>query len=438
MILLQTIIILILLVLSAFFSGSETALFSITRAQAKRMRDGTPGERAVTRLLRHPDRMLSTIVVANMIVNVLLASIVASLARRYLDEAGVALAIAGSTIFLVIFGEVTPKTVAVYHSYVVARFVALPLLFLGGLLTPVRFLLQRATNMILALLGYDRMPAWNAMTRDEIAALMAMGEAAGVATDRERNLLENILNLGVIEARDIMVPRTEVVGVEDNLSLGEAFSAASQCRHSRLPVYSKDMDDVWGIFSVIDMTHCLSRDQLKTPLHQFRPQVDNDDREPGCPVYPVSVFPETARVDDLLSHMKAKGVSMATLVDEYGGTAGMLTIDDILEEVVGRIVPLDETELGRLNEPGRHVVLDGGTGIREFNKLAMVSLPMNGSSTVGGYVMALLGRLPRAGDTVENETYRFHVIRMVGRRIGALRIERLATSAEKSDGEVSQ
>lgn len=420
----QIILVLVLLAFSAFFSGSETALFSITRAQARRMRQGTPGERAVTRLLRHPDRLLSTIVVANMIVNVLLASVVATLARRHLDEVGVALAIVASTVALVVFGEVMPKTVAVYHASAFARVVALPLVFLGTLLTPIRFILQRATNVVLALLGYQKMPAWNAMTLDEIAGLMAMGEAAGVATDRERYLLENILNLGALEAGDIMVPRTEVLGIEESMTLGDAYGFASKCRHSRLPVYSKDLDDIWGIFSVAEMTHFLTDEKLRVPLIQCREEVvaDVDEEHRTWPIYPARVFPETARVDDLLSQMRAQGVSMAVLVDEYGGTAGVLTIDDILEEVVGRIVSLDEAEGGTSFDEQGEVLIDGGTSIRDFNKLADQPLSQNGSATVGGYVMELLGRIPRAGDRVDDEVYTFEVLRMAGRRVGALRV----------------
>ncbi len=386
------------------------------------MRDGTPGERSITRLLRHPERLLSTIVVGNMIVNTLLASVVAQVGRRIPGDWGVAIAIAATTVVLVVFGEVTPKTLAVYHSTRYSRFAAPTLIVLGRIFAPVRIVMQRATNVALAILGYQRMPAWSAMTQDEISAMLAMGEAAGVATDRERSLLENILNLGMIEARDIMVPRTEVIGIKDTATLCQAFKLARECRHSRLPVYGKDLDDLWGVFAVVNTPHLLSEPAFDQSLSSVRNLVENDKTDSRFPVFPVRVFPESGRVDDLLANMRAESVSMAALVDEYGGTAGILTIDDILEEVVGRIASTSEIELKNLEENGEPVMMDGHLTIRDFNKAAKSPLPLNGSSTLAGYVMELLGRIPRAGDEVADENYIFTVTRMAGRKIGALRV----------------
>ncbi|MCF7855919.1 MAG: hemolysin family protein, partial [Candidatus Pacebacteria bacterium] len=413
----------VLTLLSAFFSSSETALFALSRTQAKRMSEGGRGERAAAKLLRQPQRVLSTSVVGNMIVNVLLASMIAALAQAVFGKSGVGVAICASTVLLLIFGEVTPKTIAVQHPEGLSRFIALPLLYIGTVLMPVRLVVRLITNVLLALLGQHAMSAWGVLTRDKIAALLELGEAEGAATGTERTLVENILRLGTLEAHDIMVPRTEVVGVEDSMTVREAFAVARKARHSRLPVYHEDLDDIWGVFSVIDVSPNLDETRLAAPLWTLRAEVVVETAHDMPPVYPAHVFPETAKVEGLLHDMRGRRATMALLVDEYGGTAGILTLDDILAEVVGQITPAGKARKAGVEFGDGYVLVDGRAHVREFFEVLDVPPPENGADTIGGYVTELLGRLPRAGDAAEDDVFRFHVIKMAGRCVGTLRVE---------------
>ncbi len=424
--------ILALIVASAFFSGSETALFSVNRIQLKRMETGGSGDRAANRLLRNPQRLLSTLVVGNMLVNVLFASIVASMTRDWLGERALPLAVAVSTVALLLFGEVAPKTVAVYHSQSFSRLVSLPVALLAVAFSPLRWLLQGATNAVLFLLRQKTMTTWDVVTKEEVAGMISLGEAAGVTSDRERAILDNILNFGETAADEIMMPRNEVHGVDDRATVGEAFVKACEWKHSLVPVYHDSMDDVWAIFSVVDMPAFLANGIAERPLHSFREQVEQAEGRSALklPLYPACVFPETARLDDLLTGMKQSRVSMVVLVDEYGGTAGILSLEDLLEEVVGRLAPARESLEDDLQIAADHVMTNGRIPIRDFNRqVAAMNIPHDESDTVGGYIMELLGRLPRAGDTVDDGRLRFHVLRMAGRRIGTVRIELVAESS---------
>lgn len=410
-----------LILLSAFFSGSETALFSLSRTRARRMASGTRGERAAARLLRTPQRILGTCVVGNMIVNVMLASLVASMAHVLFGGKGVAAAILFSTFFLLLLGEVTPKTAAVKFSHRMARSVAMPLTVAGGILAPIRAVVRWATNGLLAVLGQAPMTAWSGITREEIEALLALCEDGGGTTGTERTLVDNILKLSAIEAHDLMVPRTEVLGLEDDLTVGEAFERARVARHSRLPVYHGSLDEIWAIFYVIDMPRCGAITDQR--LADLRAGFEGAPAKEFPPLYPAHVFPETAKVEKLLTEMRGRRAAVVTLVDEYGGTAGILTLDDILSEIVGHATPAGRAAKAGVTFADGYMLVDGRTHVRELSQLIDADIPRNAADTVGGYVTERLGHLPRAGDTVEDDRFRFQVIKMVGRRIGTLRVQ---------------
>ena len=419
----------VLLLLSGFFSGSETALFSLSRTEARRMRGGTPGEKAATFLLREPQRLLSTLLVGNMVVNVLTASIIAALARRYFAGSGVAVAIGLSTFLLLIFGEVTPKTIAVRHARVFSRLAALPLLFFSRLITPVRLVLRSVTRVGLRLVGQRNIVGWGTLTLDDITAMLMLGEAQGITDNRERELAEHILDLAHVSAHDIMVPRTEVRGIDDTCTLGEAYAEACRLRHSRLPVFHESLDEIWGFISVVDLPRWQGAVSARRRLSELRPEETGGPDRASGPVYPIEVVPETIRIEDLLPYMRQKRAQVVVLVDEYGGTSGILTLDDILAEIMGQIPAPERMVRARIERTESHLRVDGRLPIRELNKALIHELPRNGSDTIGGYVMELLGRLPRAGDVAEDEWHRFQVIKMAGRRIGTLLLDERSAAA---------
>jgi len=228
-----------------------------------------------------------------------------------------------------------------------------------------------------------------------------------------------------LDAHDLMLPRTEIHGIDDRLTPAQAFEAACGSGLDRAPVYHDDLDDIWGFIAVVDLPRWRGGPEFDRPLAEFR--VADGRPEPGatlCPVYPIHVFPETIRIELLLLQMRRRRAPFAVLVDEYGGTAGVLTIDDILAELMGRVP--GETGLAPgpcLGSAQESISVDGRTPLRSLNPRLPHPLPRKGPDTLGGYVMDRFGRVPRAGDEIDDGQYRFTVLRMAGRRIGALRIE---------------
>lgn len=425
----QLITIAILLVFSGVFSGSETALFSLSRAQARRLTEGTAGERAAGRLLHNPQRLLSTLLVGNMTVNILLTSLCAStvthLAHGH-ETLGTILSIVLVWPLLLIFGELTPKTIACNHSVVVARWVALPLETLAWLTAPVRSLLRLAAQVLMWLLGHGVTAEWDNVTRDEIDAMMAVAEASGTADAREREMVRRLLRLDLVQASDVMIPRTDVIGIRDSATLAEAYDKARQCRHSRLPVYHDDLDDIWGVVSTMDLPRWRHSPAMQQPLGEWRQQAAEMQRgrrpwEP-MPVFPVLLVPETVNVERLLTIMQENRTRFAVLVAEHGGTAGILTMNDIVEELIGRMAP--QAAGARQDvvpvRDGYHV--DGRLHLRDLADALGVPISSEEFDTVGGLIMEKLGRLPRPGDRVSTDACAFQVLRMAGRRVGTVRL----------------
>jgi len=420
-------VLVVLLALSAFFSSSETALFSLSLVQVRRLREaGGRSGRAVAELLAYPRRLLITILVGNMVVNAALASVVAAVATELVGDEGLAIAIALSTVLLLVFGEVTPKTFAVRHAEGLARVVALGLLWFARAILPVRFVLRHVTNGLLFLLRRGRLPAEPLLTRREIAAALEVGEAEGAIEEHEREILEHIMEFRQLDVRELMVPRTEMVCVDERATVGEALAVVRSSGHTRLPVHSGDVDAIWGVFDVRDLPGWRDRDILGRRIRDF--VEDEALKRPGARralVRPAFLVPETRHAGDLLRDMRESGSQMAILLDEYGGTSGLVTLRQLADELVGRALvkatrgaPFFRMVEGRLR-------LLGETRLRDVNRELALDLPTGRADTVGGYVLDLFGRLPRAGETTQDERFRFRVLRLSGRRVAAVDIEPL-------------
>lgn len=452
----------ILMFFSGFFSSSETALLSLSRAEVKRMGNGNHLEQAVARLLKRPERFLATVLVGNMFVNVLLASLCAALLSRVLalgggaahcignvaaavgidissqalgnvDEvAGALLNVVIVTPLLIIFGEQTPKVVAYAYAQRMACVAAYPLRFLALLLAPFIWCLHTLSAWCIRLLGQSGTSSWESLTSDELAASLAAGAAGGATNERERELLQRILRLGAIDVKEIMVPRTELVALADSMSLQDAYDQARAKRISRLPVYHDDLDDIWGLLSFGDYPRWLNQPEMSMPLSAFRERVGAAD-EPGgfhpgmSPVYPVYIVPETVKIDRLLTTMRKRSEQFAVVVGEYGGTSGVVTLNDILEEVIGRFSRTGFNE-DVLKEANGTIQADGRAHLRVLQeRFGDVFADEDSSAdTIGGLVMEKLGRLPRTDDVVALPGYLLRVNRMAGRRVGSVVITAVA------------
>jgi CBS domain containing-hemolysin-like protein len=247
-----------------------------------------------------------------------------------------------------------------------------------------------------------------------------------VIDELEREMVERIFEFRDLDAREVMVPRTELTCVDENATVAAALEQARASRHSRLPVHTGDLDEIWGIFDVRDLPAWRGRGIERQTIREVVEQTDAMADPPKRPlVRPAFLVPETRHVGDLMREMRHSGEHMAILLDEYGGTAGLVTLQQFVDELVGGVLAR-----GRDGEPlsrevdGRLQIL-GEARLRDVCHELGLELPLGETDTIGGYVMGLFGRLPRRGETVGDGRYSFRVLHMVGRRVGAVEVQPL-------------
>jgi len=425
----QVLAVIVLLALSAFFSASETALFSLSRSQVHRFSEGSLAERVASRLLHQPQRLLSTVLVGNTTVNVVLTSLCAAMVDDLVQGHETWATVVSILVvwpLLIVFGELTPKTAACSYSLTIARWTAMPLELLAWLTAPAAGLLRFAAQWVMWLFGQSAPAEWDNVTRAEIAAMMAVAEESGAAAPQERELVRRILRMDIVRANDIMVPRTEVVAVRDSASLAEAYAKAREARRSRLPVYHDDLDDIWGVVSTMDLPRWRHDPCMQQPVGTWQGKVAAMRRgevawEP-LPVYPVLLVPETTNVERLLATLQESRSHFAVLVAEHGGTAGILTMNDVFEELMGRITPREDGVPRDVVRFGDEWNVDGRLHLRDLADAIGVELSSSEFDTVGGFIMERLGRLPRTGDELVHEGFALSVLRMAGRRVGTVRL----------------
>ena len=405
------VIFVLLLLFSAFFSGAETALFAINRLRIRQMREeGDARADLVLRLLENPGRVLTTLLMGNNIVNVA-ASVLATafLVDQFGPQRGALYTIILMTTLILVVGEVTPKTFAAKYADAVALAVARPIHWLSVTLYPLIRVLSAVSAVLLRPLGGRVNLSAPLVTEEEIRLLVKMGEEEGVIHEDERQMIHSIFEFGDTVAREIMLPRIDIVAVEDTAPLDEILRVILAEGHSRIPVYHESVDHVVGVVYVKDLLSHLKAGRHSVPAKEI--------------MRPAFFVPEGKRLDELFREMRRKKIHMAIVVDEYGGTAGMVTIENILEEIVGPILDeydVEEKLVEIVND--RVAFVDGRMNIEEVNELLGLTLPPGEVDTIGGFVYTLLGHVPTQGETVTYDGLEICVERLEGQRIEKVRI----------------
>ncbi|HMD01859.1 MAG TPA: hemolysin family protein, partial [Candidatus Baltobacteraceae bacterium] len=409
----EIVALIILIAASAFFSGSETAVISLSRLRARGMVDrGLKGSKAVMRLLDDRNRFLTSILIGNTIV--LLAA--GSLATVIFVRAGIpnpALwSTALMTVLLLTFGEIIPKTVAVADNERWALRLAPVLEKVAWVMTPLSSAFLYCTNLIVRFFGIQPSAHGPFVTEDDIRNIVNVGAEQKVLEEQEREMIHSIIQFGDTIVREVMTPRTDMVAVEVNASARRALDLVIADGYSKLPVYEDNIDTVIGVIHDRELLIALSNGTLaQTPIRAL--------------MRPITLVPESKRVSELLREMQRGKFSLAIVVDEYGGTAGLVTMEDLLEEIVGEI--RDEHDEGE-EEPIRIVseneaVVDAGTNIEDVNARLGLHLPHEDFETIGGLTVGLFGRLPHEGEEVDaGHQVRLKIDRTRGRRILSVRI----------------
>ena len=401
----EILLFIICVVLSAFFSSSEVALISITRAKARTLaNEGKPGASAVAALKESPEHLLITILIGNNIVNIAAAAIATAFAIRIFGSLGVGIATGFVVIVLLVFGEIGPKIYAARASDSYALSVAPIILFLSRILTPVIWVVERVSPTF----GIGKESAEPAVTEKEIKEWIDVGKEDGTIEQGEQDMLYSVLEFGDTPAREIMTPRVDVVLMEDTTTIDEAIRIFNETGFSRIPVYHEQIDNITGVLNVKDVFSAMVSQRKVTSIKEI--------------MYDPTFVPETKKIDDLLKELQVHRVQIAIVIDEYSSFVGIVTVEDILEELVGDIMDEYDTEEPDIQQISEGVyVVDAQMWVEDLNEKISIDLPPDESyETVGGLLIDRLGHIPQhPGEKVEIENGRVTlvVVQMHGRRI---------------------
>lgn len=392
----------ILFVLSGFFSSSETALMSMDRLRIKYLADKDyPGARKLEALIDDPEGLLSTILIGNNLVNIAVSVFATTLLIDLFGSRGEFLTILILTPLLLVFAEICPKTYAARYPEKLSFRILHPIRIVMWLLTPVNWVISRISGVLTSFFkGEDSRPL---ISEDEIMTMIKFGETAGVVAKDKRRMLHGVFGLSEIRVRDVMVPRTEVVGIEVDTPFSELIGLAARAHHSRFPVYSGELDQIVGIIHIKEILSFVERPENFSMRAVAR-----------APYF----VPEAKPVETLMQAFRRKQIHLAVVVDEHGGFEGIVTLEDIVEEIVGEIQDEYDAEgiLIRPLAPGRFLV-DGSTSLRDINRRFQLDLSEEHVNTLAGFILHELGRIPQEGDQCEAQGVKLTVQRMEDHRV---------------------
>ncbi|HEY6102955.1 MAG TPA: hemolysin family protein [bacterium] len=401
---------LVLLGISAWLSAAETALLAANRARIQQLDEaGDRRARTVRRLLEKPGRLLTTLLAGDNIVNVAATVLATSVILGvYGWPRGVLYAIIGIALMLLIFGEIVPKTIAAKYADRLALAVARPLAALSVVLEPVVRLLSALGAIVVRPLGGRVNLNSPLVTEEEIRELVKVGEEEGVIEQTEREMIHSIFEFGDTVAREVMVPRIDMACLADTETVAGALRLIRTEQHSRLPVYHGTIDQIVGIVHVKDLLTAMQDDRSEAPV-----------KEVARPAY---FIPESQPLARLLREFRRRKTQMAIVVDEYGGTAGLVTTEDLLEEIVGPILDEYDVEEKLVEIVNESVALvDGRASLEEINEALHLDLPVGEVDTIGGFIYSLLGHVPAQGESMTYDGVELFVERLEGHRVARVR-----------------
>jgi CBS domain containing-hemolysin-like protein len=400
-------------ILSALASATETALTSIGRLRVRHLaEEGSEAAAVLQRLQQNPNRFLSTVLVVNTVALTLASFATTLLSITYLPQRfGFWLDLLVSlllSVFLLIFAEVTPKSLAIRNAERLALLAAGPVDRLAGILRPVLWF----TTLVARAITAGRAAHSPYLTEEELMTLLYVSEEQGVIEEEEREMIHGIIEIGDKSVREVMVPRTDITAVERSADLREIVRVFHEHRHTRLPVYEGDLDHIVGLLHFKDILSFLM-DHGGAPF------------DIGRLMRPIRYVPESKKVDELLHQMQTEKVHMMVVLDEYGGTAGLVTLEDLLEEIVGEI--RDEYDVGE-EEPvvilnDHEAVVDARYPMAELNERLQLGVEESEDyDSVGGYVLAVLGEVPKVGASFDGGRAHWTVDKANGQRILKVRL----------------
>lgn len=413
---LEIIILFLLLAFSAFFSSVETAFTAINRSKVRKLaEENRKGSKELQKLTEDPHRFLATVLLGNNLVNIMATALATRIFLEWFGSWAVAISTGAMTFLILVFGEITPKTLAIRHAERVALLFSRVFFFVEMILFPISRVVMFFSQIIVRVVGEERIKSEPFLTEGEIRALIEIGGEEGLIEEEERALIHQIFEFGDTVVREIMVPRLDMISLENKTKIEKALKLALEKGYSRLPVYEGSLENIRGIVYLKDIVFALSRGEK--------------DKKVGELVRPAYFVPETKKIIELLREMQKNKVHMAIIVDEYGGIAGLVTIEDILEEIVGEI--FDEYDVQEvLFQPLKKgkILIDTRISFDEAKELLTLKTfeeEEEEFDTFGGFLYSLFGRIPRKGEKIEYDNWRFEVLRVTGHRIAKVMAEKV-------------
>jgi CBS domain containing-hemolysin-like protein len=402
-----------LVAMAGFFALAETALTRINRVKAMTMaEEGRRGAGLLVRLAEHPERFLNPILLLVLVCHLASGMLLGIVTERRFGAAGAVIGLIVEVAFIFVLAEAAPKTWAIQHTER-AALLAAPIVTAIASFPPVRLMataLIKLSNVILPGKGLKEGPF---VSEEELLATVDVALEDEIIEREERALIHSIIEFGDTVAREVMVPRPDMVAVEGGARVADVIEVAMAAGYSRIPVFEQGIDDIIGVVYMKDLMRAEREGKADEPVRNL--------------VREAHFVPETKRVSELMREMQREKFHMAIVVDEYGGTAGLVTLEDLIEELVGEIVDefdVEEAQIERL--PGDNYRVNARMPVDEVNELLHADLPTGDFDTIGGLLFSLLGHVPAEGEAVQVDGYRLVAEKVQGRRIGRVRIERVA------------
>ncbi|CCX89303.1 uncharacterized protein BN724_00454 [Clostridium sp. CAG:590] len=410
----QVVAILILILLSAFFSSAETALTTVNKHRLRALaEEGNRNAQRVLKLIENPAKMLSAILIGNNIVNISASALTTTVTTNVFGSKFVGVSTGILTLVVLLFGEITPKSLATLYNEKIALIYIHVVAPLVTLLTPVIWLVDKLSGIIFFILRVDRDAANNQMTEGELRTIVDVSVEDGVIEKEEKSMINNVVDFGDSKAKDVMVPRADMALVSVDATFDEVFEIFNEEHYSRLPVYDDNKDTVIGIVYLKDLFFFQNQNDNKKMAFSIR----NIMREPFF-VY------EYQKTSSIMAEMRNRFVSLAIVLDEYATAVGLITIEDLIEEIVGEIRDeFDMDELKMITKiSDNHYEIDAAMKLSDLKDSIGIELESENYDSLGGYVIELLDHLPNVGETVKKDGMTFQVVSMEKNRIDRIAV----------------
>jgi CBS domain containing-hemolysin-like protein len=403
----EIVTLLVLLVFSGVFSGSETALVTLSLARVEALvKEGRTGAKALYQLKKDPSRMLTTILIGNNLVNIAASALATVMATREFGSAGPGIAVGVLTLFILVFGEITPKSLATRYSERTSLFIAVPLLIFMRLIYPLVWFFGHFTSWIHRLTGGKGDPT---VTESELIGMLGYGVEEGAIEHNEQKIIERVFAFNDLKVRDVMTPKGKIFSLDKMLTVAEALPVVSQERYSRIPLFEGQNDNFTKVLYLRDLLRASADGQLDK-------QLGNIGHEPLF----VSQY---QAIDDLFATLRRRNRLFSIVVDEYGDVRGIVTLEDLLEELVGEIY--DESDVAPLavdSVSGNEIIVEGATELRVVEEFFKLELPGKPTDTVSLWILGHTEYIPREGETFTIDNLEVRIVKASDRSIDQVNI----------------